>query len=219
MNRAALLAEVSSDLPDNTSGSITPAIFRALLTDILNNIWTLSDSQTFSGSLAVPSGSSWNLNGILVGNGSSAVSALSVGQIPGTATNDSASSGNIGEYVTATGMTIGLTTATPANITSISLTAGDWDVWADIGFTPAASTTVSALMAGTSGISATLPTVPAGGLHEIQATLTTGVPQALPVGVERYSLAGTTTIYLVAQANFAVSTLTATGKICARRAR
>ena len=51
--------------------------------------------------------------------------------IIGTTTNDDAAAGKIGEYQSAGigfGSAISLTTATPANVTSISLTAGDWDV-------------------------------------------------------------------------------------------
>jgi hypothetical protein len=55
-----------------------------------------------------------------------------VGQIPGTATNDDAAAGKLGEIISSNivvGSAVSLTTNTPANITSLSLTAGDWDVW------------------------------------------------------------------------------------------
>lgn len=220
LNRAALLAELTTNLPDNTSGEITPAMVRSQFTDIINNVWTLQDSNSFTGTLTYSSAPIFSgLSGILVGNGASAASALAAGQIPGTATNDTANAGNIGEYITATGTTIALTTATPLTITSISLTAGDWDVRGNLTFTPAASTTLSAIQGGTFTTTNVLPTAPAGGLHSLFATFLTGTPASIPIGVERYSLAGTTTIYLIAQATFATSTLTATGKIAARRVR
>ena len=219
LNRAALLAEVGTDLPDNGTENITPAAVRSLLTDILNNIWTLSDAQTFTGTLAIPSGSSWNLSGILQGNGGSAVSSLTLGQIPGTATNDAASAGNIGEFSLTDGTATSLSTGVAANLASHSFSAGDWDIWGIVNFNPAGTTTVSSIFCGTNGTSATLPIFPNGGLQVMQATLTTGVGQVLGTGMERYSLAGATTIYLVAAANFGVSTMTATGRLYGRRAR
>lgn len=57
------------------------------------------------------------------------------GQTPGTTTNDSASSGNIGEYIESlkTSATTGSTTLGTYTDTgvSITLTAGDWDVYFD----------------------------------------------------------------------------------------
>lgn len=220
LTRAQLLAEILADLPSGTAGAITAAILRGVLNDIVNNVWTLQDANTLAGALSLPAGSIWSgLDGILVGNGSSPVTALVAGQIPGTATNDSASAGNIGEFITASLSNVALTTATAANICSITLTAGDWDVWGEVYFNPAGATTITAIAAGTATTSTVLPTAPGGGLVQIAATMTTGTPQALPVGVERYSLGGSTTIYLVALSDFGTSTMQANGKISARRAR
>src|SRR4029077_4886616 len=52
-------------------------------------------------------------------------------QLLGTATNDNATAGNVGEYIESVipaGAAIAITSATNTNLTSISLTAGDWDV-------------------------------------------------------------------------------------------
>ena len=77
----------------------------------------------------------------------------------GTTTNDSAATGNVGEFVTATvavGAAVALTTATTANVTSISLTAGDWDVSGQVNFTPGATTSITVLQCGVSLTTATL---------------------------------------------------------------
>jgi hypothetical protein len=53
----------------------------------------------------------------------------------GTTTNDNAPAGNNGEYVSssvAKTTPVTLVSATPANLTSVSLSAGDWDCSADI---------------------------------------------------------------------------------------
>jgi len=70
-----------------------------------------------------------------------------------TTTNDSATAGNVGEYVESvivTGSSTALTTATAKTVTSISLTAGDWDVDTVVHFNPAGTTTITALIGGLS---------------------------------------------------------------------
>ncbi|MDP2325295.1 MAG: hypothetical protein Q8N51_14890, partial [Gammaproteobacteria bacterium] len=66
--------------------------------------------------------------------------------IEGTNTNDAAAAGYIGELIGSTiasGSAVSLTTATNANVTSISLTAGDWDVWGAITYNHGGSTNVT----------------------------------------------------------------------------
>lgn len=146
------------------------------------------------------------------------------GQLPGTTTNDNATAGNIGEYVSsslAPGSAVSLTTNVTANITSISLTAGDWDVWGNVGFVAAGTTTANQYGAYISTTSATIPPEPNGGAFSVlQGTFSGGVAQqTIPAGYTRISLAATTTVYLEAYATFSVSTMSAYGFIGARRAR
>jgi hypothetical protein len=137
--------------------------------------------------------------------------------IKGTATNDSAQAGSIGEYVSSTVGATGLTTSTVTNLTTISLTAGDWDVSGGVRFTPAGSTTVSVVAAAISLTSANLGG--AGQGTQLAASFTTGQPQLIATPILRLSLSTTTTVYLVVNAGFGVSTLTADGIIRARRVR
>lgn len=143
--------------------------------------------------------------------------------IRGTTTNDNAAAGFVGEYVSssvASGSAVAITTGSAANVTSISLTAGDWDVEGVVNFLPAGTTTQTDIVGGISQTSATLPTPPAsGGYSRLQVSIPAGAENALPVGRTRISLAGTTTIYLVARSTFAVSTNAAYGFIAARRVR
>jgi len=148
------------------------------------------------------------------------------GQLPGTATNDSASSGNVGEYVVSTiafGSAVALTTATAANITSISLTAGDWDVWIDCRITGNAATTLSSVITSISTTSATLDGTTAGraayGDFYTQAVFATLPAVSNNCGPTRVLLNATTTIYYVVTANFAVNTCSGYGSIFARRRR
>lgn len=144
--------------------------------------------------------------------------------IPGTTTNDNATAGNIGEFVSSTvlsGSAVSMTNSTAKDITTISLTAGDWDVWGMVAFLPVAgTTTVSGLLAWIGTTANTVPTPPNGGaLNTLQVNFITGAEQRLPTGMIRISIAGTTTVSLGGLASFGVSTLTAYGFIGARRAR
>lgn len=154
--------------------------------------------------------------------GVTAVGTAAVGQIPGTATNDNASAGNVGEFQSASvasSSAVTLVTATAKDVVTLSLTAGDWDIWGDVSFSPAGTTTVSQISAWVSLTSGTLPTLPALGFQNIAASLTTGASQTLVTGMLRVSLSGTTTVYLSAQSAFGTSTMSAYGIIAARRAR
>jgi hypothetical protein len=125
------------------------------------------------------------------------------------------------EFVTntvATGSSVSLTTATAADVTSISLGAGDWDVWGVVDYTPAASTSITNQTQGISTTSATLGAQDTFSSLTLAAEVPGASPEsALPTPVVRLNLSTTTTVYLVAKATFTVSTLKAYGTINARR--
>src|SRR5712664_1249621 len=64
-------------------------------------------------------------------------------QLLGTITNDAATAGNIGEYITSVINSPGVTLSNnvASNVTSISLTAGDWDISGAVYFTLTGSST------------------------------------------------------------------------------
>lgn len=138
--------------------------------------------------------------------------------IKGTATNDNAQAGSVGEYPTPTNLTnVSLTSGAAANGASVPLTAGDWEVSGMCQFTPAGTTTISSVIAGINTTSATLPGAP--NETAIQGVLTTGAQQLISTWPARISLAATTTVYTVCQAGFGTSTMTVNGYIRARRPR
>lgn len=143
----------------------------------------------------------------------------------GTTTNDDAATGNIGQITVSevlVGSAVSLTTGTPANVTSISLTAGDWDVDGCVMFVAGGSTTSTAYHATIHTTSATLPTKPNKGAYGYVYSaggFTGGSERGMPTGTIRYSLSSTTTVYLIAQSSFATSTMEAYGYIRARRVR
>jgi hypothetical protein len=145
----------------------------------------------------------------------STITPSSTSGIVGTATNDNANAGSIGEYVTATGSGVALTTSTPANITSVSLTAGDWDVSGNVQYTTSA-VTGTAFWASISTVSGTNGGL--GALINFQFT-SSGLNTFLPTPVVRISVASTTTVYLVGEINFASGTASGSGIIRARRVR
>jgi hypothetical protein len=144
--------------------------------------------------------------------------------VVGTVAADSAAAGSIGEYIEsilAVGSATALTTATAKTVTSISLTAGDWDLTGVVYFSTAASTSVTNTIAGFSTTTNTLDTT-AGrfAIHTFPALVPgnlTGMSETLPR--YRFNVSGTTTIYLIGYSTFTVSTNAAWGMISARRVR
>lgn len=142
--------------------------------------------------------------------------------LAGVTTNSNAAAGNIGEYISssiAVGSAVSLTTAVGANVTSISLTAGDWDVWGVVMFTENVATVVTQTFGSINTTSATYGGQPNGGGSATWAGSVTGAPTSLGGLKMRQSLATTTTLYLNAQAAFTTNTMAAYGFIGARRIR
>lgn len=143
-------------------------------------------------------------------------------EISGTTTNDDSAAGFLGEYTdsdVASGSAIALTTNVAKTITSISLTAGDWDVTGVIGFAEAATTKLDHLSGSISLTTDTDGAENADTGHSYAANVSANPTQTMPLPTVRFSLAGTTTIYLIAHAIFTVSTCEGWGTIRARRVR
>ena len=128
--------------------------------------------------------------------------------------------GKVGEYIpslVASGAAVTLTTATAANVTTLALTPGDYDVEGHVTILGTGMTT-TAQAAGIGATSATLPTDGSEAYGALQLTTTTA-NQTLGVTRKHISLAVTTTIYLVARCTFSAGTAKAFGSITARRVR
>jgi len=144
--------------------------------------------------------------------------------IQGTTTNNNAAAGVVGEYVSSTvtpASLLALTSPTALDITSISLTAGDWDVAGIIGFGGISGTSVVAFVsANASSISAAIsPSIGIQVLMDSSTQISTVADMTAALPVYRYSLAATTTIYLVARASYTTGSIGAYGTISARRIR
>lgn len=140
------------------------------------------------------------------------------GGIIGTITNDNAAAGNVGQFVSgsvAFASAVACTNNTARDVTSISLTAGDWDVFGSVGFT--FNQTTASYYGWISLTSATLPDLSLVGT--ISALFAgTGVATTAPPPL-RVSIAGTTTVYLSCEASGTFVSAGAYGFICARRVR
>ena len=184
-------------------------------------ITALGQNVTGSGAIALATSPTF-VTPVLGAASATSVAFSSTSGIIGTTTNDNAAAGSVGEIISSTGSGVSLTTGTPSNACYIDITAGDWDVWGTVNFTGDVSTTVVQLYGWTSATASTFPAI------ELRSQVFIGSPGAaafassfpsFTVPVARYSVSGTTSIYLSGAATFAVSTATLGGAIYARRRR
>jgi len=141
--------------------------------------------------------------------------------IIGVTTNNNAASGVVGEYISANvaaGSPVSISNGASVNITSISLTAGDWDVSGNVVWQPTTAT-VNNIACWVTTVSATQPTPPASGGTTQLAGITLTDRTTLPITQTRFSLSSTTTVYLGAYAAFTGTSVGGYGFIGARRVR
>lgn len=150
--------------------------------------------------------------------------------IRGTATDNTASAGFVGEYKSAQTLfasPVALTSGATISVASISLPAGDWDVSGHLGIITAATTSVTGLSAllitgeensgvyYSDAVSSTRLVYPTAVVFNTGAN---GTPIIAP-NTRRLSISTGTNIYLAAYCSFTVSTMSAFGIISARRVR
>jgi hypothetical protein len=177
------------------------------------NYITIGSSITAANPFVQAIGSDTNVVLKLAGQGNGGV------QTQGTTAGGNATAGYVGEEITsviASGSAVSLVTATPKNLTSISLTAGDWDVYGNVTATDTV-TTINQLLCW---ISTTSATVPDASLYNGFSSLTLAMAiYGTSAPYVRISISTTTTVYISAQSVFASGTVTMQGGIYARRVR
>lgn len=145
------------------------------------------------------------------------VAFSSTSGVIGTTTNNNAAAGSVGEFqssVVPDTTPVAITSNVAANLTSLSLTAGDWDVWGNI--VAQATTSISSIIVWISTTSATLPTDSG---ERVQVSgVTTSAINGLPPTMRRISVASTTTVYISAYVTF-TGTANIKGAMYARRRR
>jgi len=142
--------------------------------------------------------------------------------IKGTTTNDSAQAGSVGEYKSSfltSGSAVNIATATATNLTSLSLEAGDWDVFGEVRVIVPNTKVMSLFYASSSTVSATTNADVAGFASWIGSFTGDGSTiLSIPLPLKRVSIASTTTVYACVYHN-ANATSPFYGGIYARRVR
>ena len=141
--------------------------------------------------------------------------------IVGTTAADNAAAGYVGQYISShvdSSPGVSIATATDINVTSISLTAGDWDVSGNVTIYNSA-TALYAAVGWASTTSATLVNASkySGFTGNFSTNAFTIYAAAIPP--LRVNVNTTTTVYLSARCNFTSGTSLASGTIQARRVR
>lgn len=211
---------IGFDMEDET-GAVETAAF-------LSNINAGSTKYAFLGN-----GTAQSLfNGPVIAAGGistttlSATGAITPSQtagIVGTTTNNAANAGSIGEVIAASvpsTSAISLATGTAANVTGVSLTAGDWRCTGVTAFHPAATTSVTNYSNGLSGASASFGALGTYASHSTAAQVLGAAPdEIIALPVTQVLIASTTTIYMIAESTFTVSTMAAYGSMLCTRTR
>jgi hypothetical protein len=156
----------------------------------------LSAGPTLTGTIGA---ASMTLSGTLVATGAITPN----GGIVGTTAGGNATAGNVGEYVSANsaGVTWGTSTSI-VNIASISLTAGDWDVYGTALFSTGGTSVATQAAAAISLTTGAFDSATLGGIwSEIQAFATSASYYA-PISLRRINVSTTTTVYLTGQVTY-----------------
>lgn len=145
----------------------------------------------------------------------------SVNQGLGLTTGTTPAAGYVGQTSISTiaiGSATSLTTDTAKTITSLTLAAGNWIIWGNIGLIANTGTLVTNIVGSINTTTNAQATSPNGGAYfQEQASFASAGTQVNAVGQIAVSVSVSTTYYLVATATFSVSTATAYGSISALR--
>lgn len=234
---APILGTPASGVATNLTGTAAGLTAGNVSTNanLNGDVTSVGNATSYNNVVPANKGGAGTINGALKANGSGVVSqagcadlsngtancSAAVGQLPGTITNDNAAAGKVGEVIAAdlpVGSAISMTNTVTANVTSISLTAGDWEVNGAACAAGTGGALITSVAIGSSSTSATLPS----GFENItlfQIPSAANPTICLPIPARRFSLSGTTTTYLVAGFNFNTGPVTAYGQMYARRAR
>lgn len=201
------------DTNGNTTLSLVPVASAV-------NYLTISNSITSVAPVIVPAGLDNNIGIVINTKGDGTVN------IKGAIDGSNASSGYWGEFVSssvALGSAVSLTSSITATVTTISLSAGDWDITALVNNVPGAGTITSSLFCAINTSSSFPSALGDGstsgyvGFNNMTGNANSQRVQAHPS--LRLNVTGTTTVYLLTNSVFSISTQAVYGWISARRIR
>lgn len=203
------------DLSASPDGAQSPLLcFRNISVASAVNYVAVQNNATGSSPFIDAQGTDTNIILTLRGKGTGGV------QILGTSTNNDASTGYVGEIFSSVVLAAGAVAISPSgttvNVTSITLTPGDWDIYGSAVTANSGTATTFGFM----GISATSATLPDGAYQtQIGGSATAGTTFGGAVSPRRFTISSNTTYYLVCRAGFSGGTQSVFGNIYARRAR
>lgn len=176
------------------------------------NYVTITNNTTGNTPQIAAVGTDTNITLRLLGQGTGGV------LLTGTTTNDDAPARYVGEFISsviASGSSTTMTSNASTDLTSINLTAGDWDTWGNITWLTL-GTVPTSIDGWISSASATLPDP---SLRVQLAISGLGANSGFTVPMKRFSLNTTTTIYISGNLTNTSGNGTACGGIYARRVR
>lgn len=182
----------------------------------------LQDTLQSGATFFVSSGTASSFNSSSATITSFTASSATITHLIGTTTNDAATIGTVGEDIQSTASGVSLISGQYVDLTSISLTAGDWDIVGLFTVQPQnvgnTFTRVRFSITDTAGNNQTNAT---DGINLIDGFLPSAASQtgggAIPSW--RVSLSATTIYYLKMQATWTTSTVNGGGRLEARRVR
>ena len=136
----------------------------------------------------------------------------------GTTAGGNAGAGYVGELISSQVLdasAISISNTSAKTLTSISLTAGDWDVWGNLFFIPTGLMTqiISAISTTNNAVNDTST------ISQISVNFTSAGDQGIVAPDRRINVSSPTTVYIVGIAEFSSGSCTFCGGIYARRTR
>lgn len=155
-------------------------------------------------------------NKLYAGDGSTAGGKQVVASRAGVTDGSTASAGEVGQILTASGASTALTSGVQSDVINLALTAGDWDVTGVIRLIGSGST-ITQIIAGTSTAASTASTFPN---RDVRSGISLSGTQEFAIPLRRVNVSASTTLYLGLSVAFSGGTVTCdASQLTARRIR
>lgn len=155
-----------------------------------------------------------------LGSGTITLNATTGINLQGIQTSGQAATGYVAEYITVTGAATAVSNGVALSVATMTCSPGNYDVWGQVEYTGHTTTTVQYQLASISQTTnsrdiatgfSMLTTLQGAAVFNVVAF------SGVQIGPFQKTFSATTTLYLIAQEGFAVSTSAAAGYIAARR--
>jgi hypothetical protein len=218
-------AGVTGNLTGSVSGNATTATTLATGRTIAISGAVTGTATSFNGSanITIPATITSGATITSPALAGTATGSLTSTVLQGITNGVAATAGFVGEVIESirvVGTATVLTSGVSNNAANITLTAGEWYINGQVDYRAGATTSITILTQGISTASGTLGAQDTFSRSVFAAVVPTAANDiGLPIRGQVLSLTATTTVYLVTNATFTASTLSAYGTITARRIR